>query len=397
MPSAFKKSVVARVVHENRVWIYRYSHSSEPWTLSIATLAEPGSKRLSLGGFRIAPPERTSLPGFNTDDEATDLAIGMEEKVFWSRLIRVGGPLAQHDFNRIVGGKCVLLPTPDARVGKLRDFELLDFAIACLNDCERSAGIHITTGQDLGHGVMSDGITQSLQYLNSGFPGSVVADTSQPTAEGNFYTLVGMLGGLDIDIGNATIGFIGCGNLGRALIPLLAPFRPRLLIHDPWLPDSLIRELGGEPATLDQVLREPRMIFALAGVTEENTKLLDRERLSALRSDAALVLLSRAGLVDFDALIDLVAARRFRAATDVFPIEPVPPNDRVRHVEGLLLSAHRAGGLPSALAAIGEVVVDDLTLILGGLPPQRLQAARPETVMRWRNPPGRSYAPGTRL
>jgi phosphoglycerate dehydrogenase-like enzyme len=194
-----------------------------------------------------------------------------------------------------------------------------------------------------------------------------------------------------------TIGFIGCGNLGRALIPLLAPFRPRLLIHDPWLPDSLIRELGGEPATLDQVLREPRMIFALAGVTEENTKLLDRERLSALRSDAALVLLSRAGLVDFDALIDLVAARRFRAATDVFPIEPVPPNDRVRHVEGLLLSAHRAGGLPSALAAIGEVVVDDLTLILGGLPPQRLQAARPETVMRWRNPPGRSYAPGTRL
>ena len=46
---------------------------------------------------------------------------------------------------------------------------------------------------------------------------------------------------------------------------------------------------------------------------------------------------------------------------------------------------------------IGEMVVDDLTLILAGLPPQRLQAARPETVGRWRNPPGRSYAPGTRL
>jgi hypothetical protein len=43
------------------------------------------------------------------------------------------------------------------------------------------------------------------------------------------------------------------------------------------------------------------------------------------------------------------------------------------------------------------MVVDDLTLILAGLPPQRLQAARPETVGRWRNPPGRSYAPGTRL
>jgi phosphoglycerate dehydrogenase-like enzyme len=195
----------------------------------------------------------------------------------------------------------------------------------------------------------------------------------------------------------ATLGFIGCGNLGRALIPLLAPFRARLLIHDPWLPDAVVRELGGEPASLDVVLREPRVIFALAGVTEENRGMLDRSRLETIRKDAVFLLLSRAGLVDFDALIDLVAAGRFRAATDVFPIEPVDPDDRVRRVEGLLLSAHRAGGLPSALATIGEMVVDDLDLILHGLPPQRLQAARPETVARWRNPPGRTYAPGTRL
>lgn len=222
---SFKKQILAptdaqRVAPEltqsrsARVWVYRYTHPVEPWTLSIATHAEPGSKRLSLGGFRIAPPERTSLPDFSTDHEAIDLAIGMEEKVFWSRLIRVGGPLAQRDFKRIVGGKCVLHPTPDARVGKPRDFELLDFAIACLNDCETSAAIHITTGQDLGHGIMSDGQTQSLRYLNQGFAGSVVADTSQPTAEGNFYALRGMLHGLEIDLGKATVGLIGCGNIG---------------------------------------------------------------------------------------------------------------------------------------------------------------------------------------
>ena len=43
------------------------------------------------------------------------------------------------------------------------------------------------------------------------------------------------------------------------------------------------------------------------------------------------------------------------------------------------------------------MVVDDLGLILQGLPPQRLQPARAETVGRWRNPPGRTYAPGTTL
>ena len=195
----------------------------------------------------------------------------------------------------------------------------------------------------------------------------------------------------------ATMGFVGCGNLGRALIPLLAPFRPRLLIHDPWLPDSLVRELGGEPASLDAVLRVPQVIFALAGVTEENSGLLSRTRLETIRSDAVFLLMSRAGLVDFDALLDLVEAGKFRAATDVFPEEPAPPDARARQIAGLLLSSHRAGGLPSTLAAIGEMVVDDLGLILQGLPPQRLQAARPETVSRWRNPPGRSYAQGTKL
>ena len=200
------------------VWVHHYEHPSEKWTLSIATHAEPQSNKLSLGGFRIAPDERTDIPGFSPDHEAIDLAIGMEEKVYWSRLIRVGGPLTRRDFNRVVGGKCVLLPTPEARVGKPRDFALLDWAITCLNDCATTGGFHVTTGQDLGHGTMSDGKTQSLDYLHAGFRGSVVADTSKPTAEGNFYTLRGMLRGLGIDLGRATIGFIGCGNIGSYVL-----------------------------------------------------------------------------------------------------------------------------------------------------------------------------------
>ena len=194
-----------------------------------------------------------------------------------------------------------------------------------------------------------------------------------------------------------TMSLIGCGNLGRALLPLLAPFRPHVLIHDPWLPDAAIRDLGADPATLDAALSEARVIFALAGVTEQNRGTLDRARLERIRPDAVFILMSRAGLVDFEALTDLVAAGRFRAATDVFPIEPAPTELRARSVDRFLLSAHRAGGLPQALAGIGEMVVDDLALILSGLPPQRMQAARPETVGRWRNPPGRSYAPGTKL
>ena len=200
------------------VWVYRYTDDARGWTLSVATHAAPGSGQLSLGGFRIAPVERTASPGFTTDREAIGLAMGMEEKVHWSRVIRVGGPLAQRDFSRIVGGKCVLAPSADARIGQPHDFGLLDFAIACFRDIEQKAGIHLTTGQDLGHGLMSDGKTQSLGYLNGRFSGSVVADTSIPTGEGNHQMLTGMLRGLGIDIATATVGLIGCGNIGMHVL-----------------------------------------------------------------------------------------------------------------------------------------------------------------------------------
>ena len=243
------------------VWVYRYTEPTTGWRLSIATLAEPGSRKLSLGGFRIAPEARTSSPGFDSDREAIGLAVGMEEKVAWSRVMHIGGPLALRDTGRIAGGKCVLHPTPDARVGQPHDRQLLDFAIACFQDIEARAGFFLTTGQDLGHGLMSDGVTGSLEYLNTRFKGSVVADTSKPTGEGNFYVLAGMLRGVDIDVERATVGLIGCGNVGMHVIGRLRERGAAMIVVEP---DAARREEIGAlgiptfaPDEKDDFLRRP--------------------------------------------------------------------------------------------------------------------------------------------
>ena len=203
------------------VWVYRYRHTDAKWQLSIATHAEPGSGKLSLGGFRIAPESRTSLPDFDADREAIGLALGMEEKVCWSRLLRVGGPLAAAARGRVVGGKCVLHPTADARVGRPRDRALLDWALACFRDMETTSGVSLTTGQDLGPGRLSDGATESLAYLNARFDGSVHSDTSIPTAEGNHHLLCGMLRGARLDPATARVGLIGAGHIGRHMLGML--------------------------------------------------------------------------------------------------------------------------------------------------------------------------------
>ncbi len=73
--------------------------------------------------------------------------------------------------------------------------------------------------------------------------------------------------------------------------------------------------------------------------------------------------------MDFDALCGLTEEGRFTTAADVFPEEPIPINHRIRKNENILLSPHRVGGIPHAFARIGEMVTDDLSLILRGLPP----------------------------
>lgn len=188
------------------------------------------------------------------------------------------------------------------------------------------------------------------------------------------------------------IGLIGFGNLGRALLPLLQPFRPLVRVFDPWLPEGYLRQFGVVASTLDEVLSKSRTVFALAGVTAENRGMLSEREFALMPDDASIVLLSRADIVDWPAFTRAAAGGRIRAATDVFPQEPVPAGDAVRNNPGLLLSAHRAGGLGETFRTIGEMVVDDALLILRGLPPVRLQAARRETVGRLRSKPGRTYA-----
>jgi phosphoglycerate dehydrogenase-like enzyme len=185
----------------------------------------------------------------------------------------------------------------------------------------------------------------------------------------------------------ASIGLIGFGNLGRALRPLLEPFRPVLRAYDPWLPAATLEHAGVRPASLNEVLTTSDIVFVLATVTADSEQLLGPAQLDLLPAGARLVLVSRAPVVDYPALLERVAAGRLVAAIDVWPEEPVPADYPARSLDGLVLSAHRAGGIPQAFRAIGRMVVDDLTLIAAGLPPARMQVAARDLVERYRNRP----------
>jgi phosphoglycerate dehydrogenase-like enzyme len=188
-------------------------------------------------------------------------------------------------------------------------------------------------------------------------------------------------------LSGAPVGIVGFGDLGRELRRLLAPFACDVKVYDPWLPELVIERAGAVPASLDELLSTSRVIFVFASVTSENEGFLGRPQLERIQPGGVLLLMSRAGVVDFEALTELVAAGRFRAATDVFPDEPVAPDDPVRRLDGMVLSPHRAGGMREAFLQIGRLAVGDLELILRGLPPQLCKRAERETAGRLRSRP----------
>ncbi len=185
----------------------------------------------------------------------------------------------------------------------------------------------------------------------------------------------------------APVGIIGFGDLGRELRELIRPFRNTVRVFDPWLPKEIVERLDCLPSTLDELLRESQVVFVFASVTSENEGFLGKKEFASMKPGAAFLLMSRAAVVDFPAMLEAAASGHIRVATDVFPEEPVKPDDPVRRVPGILLSAHRTGGTRDAFYALGSMAMADAELIMKGLPPRLCRRADPATASMTRSKP----------
>ncbi|RWE15167.1 MAG: hydroxyacid dehydrogenase, partial [Mesorhizobium sp.] len=230
-------------------------------------------------------------------------------------------------------------------------------------------GIHVvTTGLVFAEPVAELGLAMALNLARNIVDADLAFREGKELWGGDGNQTARLLSGADV-------GIIGFGDLGRALNRLLTGFRTRTKVYDPWLPPSILVDNGVEPASLDEVLSQSDFVFVVASVTSENQGFLGADSFAKMRQGAAFILLSRAGVVDFQALMQAVKSGHIVAASDVFPEEPLPKDHPVRAVPGFLRSAHRAGALDVAFKRMGDMVLEDMDLVDHGLPPLRSKRA----------------------
>ena len=183
------------------------------------------------------------------------------------------------------------------------------------------------------------------------------------------------------------IGFIGFGDLAKSLKPMLMPYTSNFKVYDPWLPNKLIEANGCKSASLKEIFKDCDVVYVLATITTKNKSMIDKKLLKLMKKDTCLLILSRASVINFQDLNEILNKDKIKVATDVFPQEPVPKNDPIRKQKNILFSAHRAGALESVLFEMGDIVYEDLLLMTKGLPPRLCRRAELETVKNLRSKP----------
>jgi D-3-phosphoglycerate dehydrogenase len=176
-----------------------------------------------------------------------------------------------------------------------------------------------------------------------------------------------------------TVGLVGFGGIGRRLAELLKPFHVNLLTHDPYVPASVAEGLGARLASVAEIAGSADVVVLCAtgkepkpaGRQAESEKIqyvFPAEAINAMRPMSVLVNISRASLVDMDALSVRLAKGDLIAMLDVFSAEPLPKDSPLRSLPNTYLTPHRAGGLMQSVERAIDWLSGDLMSFLENKP-----------------------------
>ncbi len=134
---------------------------------------------------------------------------------------------------------------------------------------------------------------------------------------------------------------IGFGHIAWRLRELLAPFEATVLAYDPYAPRELADALRIDFTTLDIVMGCD-VVICLAPATPATTGMIGSRELALLPRDAVFVNVSRAVVVDLDALVAEAKLEDTWFCIDVHDPEPIAVNSPlIGAAQRLLVPAHR--------------------------------------------------------
>lgn len=135
-----------------------------------------------------------------------------------------------------------------------------------------------------------------------------------------------------------TLGIFGFGDIGKRVAKAAAALDMKVLVHTRTLPENCPYELVGKK----ELFSRSDVLTLHCPLTEQTEKLINKDTLALMKSDAILINTARGGLVDEDALYDALTGGRIKAAAlDVLGQEP-PRANRLIGLDNCVITPHVA-------------------------------------------------------
>lgn len=168
-----------------------------------------------------------------------------------------------------------------------------------------------------------------------------------------------------------SLGVIGVGRIGRAVLRRAAAFGMRLLGNDivPISP-AFVDEVGVVMLPLPSLLADSDYVSLNCDLNPNSLRLMNADRLGQMKAGAYLINTARGPIVDEPALVDALRRGNLAGAgLDVFENEPLPPESPLRAFDQVLLAPHNANSSPEAWERVHWNTIRNLFQGLGLEPP----------------------------
>ena len=164
-----------------------------------------------------------------------------------------------------------------------------------------------------------------------------------------------------------TLGVVGVGNIGKAVLCRGRAFGMRLLGNDiVEIDTAFLWDVRVEMVTLAQLLDVADFVSLNCDLNPTSYHLINSEALAKMPPHAVLINTSRGQVVDEQALINALQSGQIAGAgLDVFEDEPLPLDHPFLSMEHVLLSPHNANSSPSAWERVHWNSVRNLFIGLG--------------------------------
>ena len=181
------------------------------------------------------------------------------------------------------------------------------------------------------------------------------------------FSLSGLTG---FDLHGKTVGVIGTGKIGRIFIDICRGFGMNVIAYDMYP----AKDSGINYVSMDQLLAESDVISLHCPLTEETRHMINPEAIGKMKKGVVIINTSRGGLIDAEALLEGIKARKIGAAClDVYEEEAnIFFEDRSGHIlndehlarlismPNVIVTSHQAFLTEEALHNIAETTVNNI-------------------------------------